>query len=50
MAKGQKPADQMEAFSKDAMAQAHQIIDTYFGYSRNPFRRLLRPGLKLAKS
>ena len=32
MAKGQKPADQMEAFSKDAMAQAHQAIDTYFDF------------------
>ena len=32
MAKDQKPADQMEAFSKDAMAQAHQAIDTYFDF------------------
>ena len=27
MAKGQKPGDQMEAFSKDAVAQAHQAVD-----------------------
>ena len=32
MAEDQKPADQMEAFSKDAMAQAHQAIDTYFDF------------------
>ena len=32
MAKDQKPADQMEAFSKDAVAQAHQAIDTYFDF------------------
>ena len=32
MAIDQKPADQMEAFSKDAMAQAHQAIDTYFDF------------------
>jgi hypothetical protein len=32
MAKAQKPADQMEAFSKDAMAQAYQLIDTYFDF------------------
>jgi hypothetical protein len=31
-AKAQKPADQMEEFSKDAMAQAHQLIDTYFDF------------------
>ena len=32
MAKGQKLADQMEAFSKDAIAQVHQAIDTYFDF------------------
>jgi len=32
MAKDQKPADQMEAFSKDAVAQAHHAIDTYFDF------------------
>jgi hypothetical protein len=32
MAKDQKPADQMEAFGKDAVAQAHQAIDTYFDF------------------
>ena len=32
MAEDKKPADQMEAFSKDAMGQAHQAIDTYFDF------------------
>ena len=32
MAQDQEPADQMEAFSNDAMAQAHQAIDTYFDF------------------
>ena len=32
MAKDQKPADQMDAFSKQAMAQAHQALDTYFDF------------------
>jgi hypothetical protein len=30
MAKDQKPADQIEAFSKDAAAQGQQAVDTYF--------------------
>jgi len=32
MAKGGKHADQIEALSKDAMAQAHQAVDTYFDF------------------
>ena len=32
MAKDQKPADQIEAFSKDAMEQARQAMDTYFDF------------------
>jgi hypothetical protein len=32
MAKDQKPADQMDAFSKQAMAQAHDALDTYFDF------------------
>src|ERR1700722_14322699 len=32
MAKDQKPADQMEALSKQAMAQAHEALDTYFDF------------------
>jgi hypothetical protein len=32
MSKDQKPADQMDAFSKQAMAQAHEALDTYFDF------------------
>jgi hypothetical protein len=32
MAKDQKPTDQMETFGKEAMAQAHQAVDTYFDF------------------
>jgi len=32
MAKDQKPADQMDAFSKQAMAQAHEALDVYFDF------------------
>jgi len=32
MAKDQKPAYQMDAFSKQAMAQAHEALDTYFDF------------------
>src|ERR1700739_211837 len=32
MAKDQKPADQMDAFSKQAMAQAHEALDIYFDF------------------
>ena len=32
MAKDQKPADQMDAFSKQAMAQAHEALNTYFDF------------------
>jgi hypothetical protein len=32
MAKDQEPTDQMDAFSKQAMAQAHEALDTYFDF------------------
>ena len=32
MAKDQKPADQIDAFSKQAMAQAHEALDIYFDF------------------
>jgi len=50
MAEGQKPADQMEAFSKDAMAQAHQAIDTYFDFLKKSVSSFPTAGLNLAKS
>ena len=32
MAKDQKPADQIGAFSEQAMAQAHEALDIYFDF------------------
>jgi hypothetical protein len=32
MAKDQKASDQMDAFSKQAMAQAHEALDAYFDF------------------
>jgi hypothetical protein len=32
MAKDQNPADQMDAFSKQAMAQAHEALEIYFDF------------------
>ena len=32
MAKDQKPADQMNAFSKQAMAQANEALEIYFDF------------------
>ena len=49
MAKDQKPADQIDAFSKQAMAQAHEALDIYFDFLKGPFRRFLRAGWSLAK-
>jgi hypothetical protein len=34
MAKDKKATDQLDAFSKQAMAQAHQALDTYFDFLR----------------
>jgi hypothetical protein len=49
MAKGQKPADQMEAFSKDAMAQAHQVIDTYFDFLKKTVSSFPTGGTELGE-
>ena len=49
MAKGQKPADQMEAFSKDAMAQAHQAIDTYFDFLKKSVSSFPTGGTELGE-
>ena len=32
MAKDQKPVEQMDAFSKQAMEQAHEALDVYFDF------------------
>jgi len=47
MTKGQKPADQIEAFSKDAMAQAHEIIDTYFDFLKKSVSSFPTGGTKI---
>ena len=49
MAKGQKPADQMEAFSKDAMARAHQAIDTYFDFFKKSVSSFPTGGTELGE-
>ena len=49
MAKGQKPADQMETFSKDAMAQAHQAIDTYFDFIKKSVSSFPTGGTELGE-
>jgi hypothetical protein len=49
MAKGQKPADQMEAFSKDAMAQVHQAIDTYFDFLKKSVSSFPTGGTELGE-
>ena len=45
----QKPADQMEAFSKDAMAQAHQAIDTYFDFLKKSVSSFPTGGTELGE-
>ena len=51
MAKDQKPADQMDAFSKQAIAQARMKPWTpILIFSRSPFRRFLRAGRSLGKN
>ena len=49
MAKDRKPADQMEAFSKDAMAQAHQAIDTYFDFLKKSVSSFPTGGTELGE-
>ena len=49
MAKGQEPADQMEEFSKDAMAQAYQLIDTYFDFLKKSVSSFPTGGTKIGK-
>ena len=37
MVKDRKPADKIEAFSKDAAAQGHQAVDIYFDLLKSRF-------------
>jgi hypothetical protein len=43
VAKDQNSADQMKAFGKDAMAQAHQAVDTYFDFLKKTVSSTIRP-------
>ena len=49
MAKGQEPADQMEEFSKDAMTQAYQLIDTYFDFLKKSVSSFPTGGTEIGK-
>ena len=49
MAKDQKPADQMDAFSKQAMAQAHEALDTYFDFLKKTVSSLPSGGADLGE-
>jgi hypothetical protein len=44
MAKGQKPADQKDAFSKQAMAQAHEALEIYFDFLKKSVSSFLPSG------
>ena len=50
MAKDQKPADQMDAFSKQAMAQAHEALEIYFDFLKRSVSSFPSAGRSLAKS
>jgi hypothetical protein len=49
MAKDQNPAEQMSAFGKDAMAQAHQAADTYFEFLKKSVSSLPSGGTELGE-
>ena len=50
MAKDKKAAGQLDAFSKQAMAQAHQALDTYFDFLKKTVSCSLRAGRTSAKN
>ena len=49
MAKDQKPADQMDAFSKQAMAQAHEALDIYFDFLKKTVSSFPSGGTELGE-
>ena len=49
MAKDQKPADQMDAFSKQAMAQAHEALDVYFDFLKKSVSSFPSGGTELGE-
>jgi hypothetical protein len=49
MAKDRKPADQIDAFSKQAMAQAHEALDIYFDSLKRSVSSFPSGGTKLGE-
>jgi len=49
MAKDQKPADQMDAFSKQAMAQAHEALEIYFDFLKKSVSSFPSGGTELGE-
>ena len=49
MAKDQKPADRMDAFSKQAMEQAHEALDVYFDFLKKSVSSFPSGGTELGE-
>ena len=49
MAKDQKPADQMDAFSKQPMEQAHEALDVYFDFLKRSVSSFPSGGTELGE-
>ena len=49
MAKDQKPADQMDAFSKQAMVQAHEVLEIYFDFLKKSVSSFPSGGTELGE-
>src|ERR1700730_2046970 len=49
MAKDQKPVEQMDALSKQAMAQAHEALDVYFDFLKKSVSSFPSGGTELGK-
>ena len=49
MAKDQKPADQIDAFSKQAMVQAHEALEIYFDFLKRSVSSFPSGGTELGE-
>ena len=49
MAKDQKPVEQMDAFSQQAMAQAHEALDVYFDFLKKSVSSFPSGGTELGE-
>ena len=49
MVKDRKPADQIDAFSKQAMAQAHEALDIYFDFLKRSVSSFPSGGTELGE-